>query len=999
MPAPISDSFLGYKPNVANAPFNSAVTGKNFVIHRHRDPKNPRAGWIEQADGYAEKFSALPVNDTVIRKISGIAINPVFYNLYIPEHGGQNVTVVTATYTKTGFFPASPTVNRFGIWIRPYWSGAAWIDAWRELTEMFIFELDALGLDDEFLLMTGWTSTGWQGDWGNGWSHDTGNTSVLSQSKPAVSGRRYKITYTVTLRTAGTFDISFGGHAAEGLSESGVFEATTVSTAGLSITPTTDFDGTIVISIKAYNRKLYLDDAAASKYEFPTIDPTGTVFTADYFKDWTIVYDAFGDSENYDLVGGSGYDASRYYLELIPGHYNTDFTTRVAGTKLLVYRAFVTKELPSTLSTFIYGLLSEARVTSGNTAADVILAVGDKAASFVQTGAITYTRTVAQVIAQPATFDIWAYCAVAGLTVVPSDPADALAAGTWYVKYSIVLDDGNESKLFNAVTSVGGLWSSAVNSFVIGTDEKLFLENYRSWGAMPLRARYMRIYLSQDDVAFYRVKDIDLRHATAWTLGLKAGTAVLGGDHWYSYYTDYLTGADWEAAGSNSIEQRGGTVDADTGVIQCANACVVGRRVYAFQVRAGGTLYPNHIFTTPANGDGGLMLDTFPTLATSMLDLEYNDGDQLICGYPSRDNLLVFKRRSVSLVSASTSGDAVTFNRDAITKSDGICSGKTLADFEDTVYWAGYNGIYSYSNQGVKLLNEDWLLEWKALSVSYKEAAIGVIDRTNRQYRIGFQTGAATYCERIVDIDTGEWVPVVLTDQPSGYSVNQREGTVDFISGSLIHTLGSGTRHNGVNFTMEYINNDFIASQIQNIDALLRDIRIAYESDVALTVTIYRDGVAQSPVALAAGNGASTVKAGLSFRCKHFALRILATTTAADQSIIIKEIVPRFQLISGGVSRPAFASEGSAAAIEQRPMAMADIRSGRETLVANVLKTVVFTTPFSTIVGTNYELKADIFNDADEWIMSVIPTNLTRYGFDVTSPESGYVGYTATAHQ
>jgi len=80
-------------------------------------------------------------------------------------------------------------------------------------------------------------------------------------------------------------------------------------------------------------------------------------------------------------------------------------------------------------------------------------------------------------------------------------------------------------------------------------------------------------------------------------------------------------------------------------------------------------------------------------------------------------------------------------------------------------------------------------------------------------------------------------------------------------------------------------------------------------------------------------------------------------------------------------------------------MAMADIRSGRETLVANVLKTVVFTTPFSTIVGTNYELKADIFNDADEWIMSVIPTNLTRYGFDVTSPESGYVGYTATAHQ
>lgn len=103
--------------------------------------------------------------------------------------------------------------------------------------------------DVEFLLSTGWTSTGWTGSWAAGWKHTTGNVTALSQSKAAVDTTEYFITYTVTGRTAGTFVIAFGGESKTDISASGVWEPTASSTDNLVITPSTDFDGKIVISI------------------------------------------------------------------------------------------------------------------------------------------------------------------------------------------------------------------------------------------------------------------------------------------------------------------------------------------------------------------------------------------------------------------------------------------------------------------------------------------------------------------------------------------------------------------------------------------------------------------------------------------------------------------------------------------------------------------------------------------------------------------------------
>ena len=103
----------------------------------------------------------------------------------------------------------------------------------------------------EFLGASGWTSADWTGDWATGWAHTTGNVSVLSQATAAVNATKYQIAYTVTGRTAGSFTVAFGGQSLAGITATGAFGPKTTSTAALTITPTTDFNGTIVVSIMA----------------------------------------------------------------------------------------------------------------------------------------------------------------------------------------------------------------------------------------------------------------------------------------------------------------------------------------------------------------------------------------------------------------------------------------------------------------------------------------------------------------------------------------------------------------------------------------------------------------------------------------------------------------------------------------------------------------------------------------------------------------------------
>jgi len=100
-------------------------------------------------------------------------------------------------------------------------------------------------------LTTTGTGANWTGSgFATGYTHAVGSTAALTTTLNAVNGTYYQIEWTVTGITAGTFTIAYGGISIASLSATGNSGPRATATTALSITPTTDFDGTIVLSIK-----------------------------------------------------------------------------------------------------------------------------------------------------------------------------------------------------------------------------------------------------------------------------------------------------------------------------------------------------------------------------------------------------------------------------------------------------------------------------------------------------------------------------------------------------------------------------------------------------------------------------------------------------------------------------------------------------------------------------------------------------------------------------
>jgi hypothetical protein len=101
------------------------------------------------------------------------------------------------------------------------------------------------------LLTTGTGDASWTGaDFATGYTHVTGSTTTLTSTLAGIVNTYYQITYTVTGRTAGSFTIAFGGFTSGNLTATGAVGPRATTTDTLVITPTSDFNGTIVLSIK-----------------------------------------------------------------------------------------------------------------------------------------------------------------------------------------------------------------------------------------------------------------------------------------------------------------------------------------------------------------------------------------------------------------------------------------------------------------------------------------------------------------------------------------------------------------------------------------------------------------------------------------------------------------------------------------------------------------------------------------------------------------------------
>jgi hypothetical protein len=93
---------------------------------------------------------------------------------------------------------------------------------------------------------TNWTGSGFA----TGYTHTTGSIVALTTTLAAIPLSYYQLSWTITGRTTGTIVIVFGNYNSGSISATSNIQILNNGVAVLSITPTTDFNGTIAMSIK-----------------------------------------------------------------------------------------------------------------------------------------------------------------------------------------------------------------------------------------------------------------------------------------------------------------------------------------------------------------------------------------------------------------------------------------------------------------------------------------------------------------------------------------------------------------------------------------------------------------------------------------------------------------------------------------------------------------------------------------------------------------------------
>ena len=163
----------------------------------------------------------------------------------------------------------------------------------------------------ELLTSAGWiVNAGWTESLDDVFTHSSG-TATLTHSATIANATTYQIEWTMTARTTGSITVSVGGQLFSTITSSGSFGPTTTSTAAFTITPTTDFNGTVsLVSLKSV--------AAVSRPSRNVKSSTGTVVIEERGNSITGLT-AFGVSAGRSNTTG----VSNSNFGLSTGRYNT----------------------------------------------------------------------------------------------------------------------------------------------------------------------------------------------------------------------------------------------------------------------------------------------------------------------------------------------------------------------------------------------------------------------------------------------------------------------------------------------------------------------------------------------------------------------------------------------------------------------------------------------------------------------------------------------------
>jgi hypothetical protein len=740
-----------------------------------------------------------------------------------------------------------PTVlDRFALFARPYWNGAAWVNKWREETEMFLFQ-------------------------------NVGN----------------------------------------------------------------DNDTKIFIA----NPLLY--DLAA-------LDPSGEVFNNSYFLGWTI---SFMDAPNGPVTGsiglvvGCGFTVfagtTYYYLQIDVGGI-------LAGPYIAVCRNWhpdyeLTRAISPDVQSFVHNLLSEARITTGNDNADRGLMLGFREKSWVFAAPF---KALDSMVLQPSVLEVGAKFIKTLTFTKHTTTDDPLFVGTYHGAITLVTDDGQESIPLATAILVNGSPAK---------DGKITLTIRR--GALPLRARKFRLYVAREGYSTLSgtvekdtnspivqgtntvflaelsvgdsitipggggpetktVKEIysnlQLRVDSNFTSTANNQTAssVAGTlDYFLTLEVGLYDGESTWASSSNEdtltltvhkfdIDNQGAEIVAnigrgvtDDGVARYLHAAVIDRNTYITGVRKANVLYPNKVFVSATHGDGSNEYDAFPTDGPHNIDLEFSDGDEVKAIGSVDSNIVCVKRRSVVVVVQTSTG----YDRKLVTKGYGISSFRTMVSWDDYLLWLDYNAVVLFSTRGIRVMNYGWLQDLRVMSDATKEAAIGAIDRVNRQYML--LLGNRIYC---MDLDSFEWTIQDYAKVPARFAVDII-GTVDFLNGLSLETIGKGSgQQDTVDVTSFFKSNEVqYDSPDGDFDVNPISLWCRYQSDTDLTLRLFKNAteeeIGESPWTLKKENTRVRVQP-LQGRCSSFRIEISTLTTAPNQTFRILRLGAKYEVMAAGGS-------------------------------------------------------------------------------------------------
>jgi hypothetical protein len=431
------------------------------------------------------------------------------------------------------------------------------------------------------------------------------------------------------------------------------------------------------------------------------------------------------------------------------------------------------------------------------------------------------------------------------------------------------------------------VYSALTSNFVMSGSEHLTMAALVNPGAIPARAKKLRIWLDKDGEGYYATKEVDLLTGT-WTATYSTDLLTI-----YAKSTSFeITKNDWEAAVTLASAALGRD-KSDDGVIRYTGAVTVGNRVAAFGVRLDGVIQRNKVFISAIGT--AQHYDAFPNDVANLLDVDYNDGDDIMAIAPMGDRLLVIKKNSVVVLTPLGDG---SWSRDMVSQRVGTVAKKSVQVWDDIVYFLDDRQVVQYSGRGLDIISDGKIQDSLiAASTSDKAAAISTVDRENYLYRL--QIGANVW---VWDVRAGDWfkdVPPAPTEAtstlPAAYCYSP--ATLNYVmlctptgGTPIAYKQSEGTDFNGVDLSWFWESSDQLTNVGGLYDIVVRGLSVECEVTGTLTIALRLNGSSSDFVSRTVASGVTRGIWLVPFnRCKRFSVR-LSGTVASTETFKVKSV-------------------------------------------------------------------------------------------------------------